>query len=131
MTFAHLDQSVRLGPGEPWLLLQAVSVLVADVTHATAPVPPVQLLTTLPLASLMRKLINLHQKEYHAPPRLPGRPPKLRHLRVTIDQLAALHHNRAALYCCVGSPAEKLLLQGIIGKFQQKSLNLSQFIKFS
>lgn len=125
----RFDQLVPLERGEAGLLARAVAVLVRDVTHATRPVPLVEILTFAPLATLGRELLKIHRREQLAPAR-PKRPPKPRQLRVPCDQLAALLHCERALYCCGLSAEETLLLRGIVGKFQQKSLNLSQWIRF-
>jgi hypothetical protein len=86
-------------------------------------------LTALPLVGLARQLDKLHRREQAAPPK-PGKTPKPRTFRVSYDQLAALLLNHAEIDCWVGSPLEKLQVQTTIGKFQQKSLNLSQYLTF-
>jgi len=60
----------------------------------------------------------------------PKRFPKPKALRVTYDQLVALHLNRFALNYCKLSEQENLQLQAILGKFQQQSLNLTRWIRF-
>lgn len=126
----HLDQRVPLARGEAGLLARALAVLIGDMTHAARPAPAVELLTLAPLATLGRALLKLHQREQLAAVKLSSRPPRPRLLRVACDQLAALLHCQGALYYCHLSPEENLQLQAILGKFQQKSLNLSQWISF-
>ena len=128
---AHYDQRVPMERGEAYLLLRALQVLISDLTRvADQPVPAVQLLTTLPLVPLGSKLQQLHNRELAAAPQRPGRAPKPRQLRVGCDELAALLHHRVALYYCGLSAEQNLVLQLVLGKFQQKSLNLAQYIKF-
>lgn len=112
--------------GEAGLLARAVAVLVRDVTHSQTPVPLVELLTFGPLARLATALLRRHQRELLTP----GPAPKPRPFRVPCDQLAALLHNHLALHYCGLSKEEDLLLTGIVGKFQQKALNLSQWASF-
>ena len=126
MKLPHLDQLVPLERGEAGLLARAVAVLVRDVTQAQRPVPLVEMLTFAPLATLTKKLLHRHQREQLTP----GSSAKLRPLRVSYDQLVALLLNHGALYHCDLSEEENLQLRGILGKFQQKSLNLSTWIKF-
>ncbi|MGI4862959.1 MAG: hypothetical protein ACRYFZ_03495 [Janthinobacterium lividum] len=126
----HLDQRVLLARGEAGLLARALAVLVRDVTHAQRPVPLVEILTFVPLATLGRALLKLHQREQLTAAKPGRRPPKPRLLRVPCDQLAALLHCQGALYYCHLSVEENLQLAGIVGKFQQKSLNLAQWVRF-
>lgn len=129
MKLPHLDQLVLLQRGEAGVLAKAVGVLVGDVTRARRPVSAAKMLTFAPLATLGKKLYQLHQREQLTPPKR-GRWPKPRTLRVSYDQLLALLDNRWALSYCGLSEEELLLLPGIVGKFQQKSLNLTQYISF-
>ncbi|RZK34685.1 MAG: hypothetical protein EOO57_10635 [Hymenobacter sp.] len=130
MRLPHLDQLVPLERGEAGLLARAVAVLVRDVTHSQTPVPLVELLTFAPLATLAKTLHQRHQREQLVPVRPGRRPLRPWQLRVRYDQLAALLHHRLALFYCGLSEAENLQLAGIVGKFQQKSLNLSTWIRF-
>ena len=132
MKLPHLDQLVPLERGEAGVLARAVAVLVRDVTHAETPVSGLQLLTLAPLASLARRLHQLHQREQLRPlrPLRPGRRPRPHQLRVSGYQLVALLHCRAALAYCGLSEEDSLLLPGIVGKFQQKSLNLTAYLHF-
>lgn len=134
MKLPHLDQLVPLERGEAGLLARAVSVLVRDVTHAERPVPLVDAITLTPLAALGKNLARLHELEQRPPRTRPGRCPRLlqsrpRLLRVPYDQLAVLMLHRLALPHCDLSTQEKLQLQVVLGKFQQKSLNLQHWIK--
>ncbi|MGI4865863.1 MAG: hypothetical protein ACRYFZ_18205 [Janthinobacterium lividum] len=129
MKLPHLDQIVLLERGEAGLLARAVAVLVQDVTNAKQPVPYLEMLTFTPFCNLGKKLLQYHRREQLTPAR-PKRFPKPKQLRVTYDQLAALHHHRFALNYCNLSPEENLQLQVILGKFQQKSLNLSRWVRF-
>ncbi len=129
MKLPHLDQVVMLERGEAGLLARAVAVLVQDVTNAKRPVPHIEMLTFGPLAGLGKKLLQCHRREQLTPAR-PKRLPKPRSFRVSYDQLVALHQHRFALNYCNLSPEENLQLQAILGKFQQKSLNLSRWIRF-
>lgn len=126
MRLPYLDQRVPLARGEAGLLARAVAVLVRDVTHSSQPVPLVELLTVGPLAALTAALLRRHQREQLTPV-VPGRPVKPQLLRVPYDQLAALLLHRLALPYCGLSEQENLLLTGIVGKFQQKALNLDQW----
>lgn len=129
MKLPHLDQIVLLERGEAGLLARAVAVLVRDVTRAKQPVSSAKMLAFAPLATLAKRLYQLHQREQLAPVR-PGRRLKPQRLRVPYDQLLALLHHRWELSYCGLSAEETLLLPGIVGKFQQQSLNLSTWIKF-
>jgi hypothetical protein len=127
MRLPHLDQYVPLERGEAGLLARALALLVQNVTTAQRPVPYVEMLTFAPFCNLGKELLKIHRREQLTP----AKPfPKPKQLRVPYDQLAALHHHHFALHCCNLSPEENLLLQGILGKFHQKSLNLSQRIRF-
>ena len=123
-----LDQRVVLDRGEAGRLARAVAAYVLDL-KASYPMPAASVLTALPLVGLARQLDKLHRREQAAPPK-PGKTPKPRTFRVSYDQLAALLLNHAGIDCWVGSPLEKLQVQTTIGKFQQKSLNLSQYLTF-
>ncbi|MGI4865427.1 MAG: hypothetical protein ACRYFZ_16005 [Janthinobacterium lividum] len=127
MRLPHLDQLVLLERGEAGLLAKALAVLVRDVTHAERPVPRLELLTFGPLVALGRQLLQIHQREQLTPvrPKCPARP---RRLRVRYDQLVALLFHRLALFYCGLSEEENLQLRGVVGKFQQKALNLSQWV---
>lgn len=127
MRLPHLDQLVPLARGEAGLLAQALAVLVRDVTHATRPVPAVELLTVGPLAALGRALLQRQLREQIDPVLGLGRP---RLLRVRYDQLAALRLHHAALFHCGLTEQENLQLVGVVGKFQQKALNLSHWVSF-
>lgn len=129
MKLPHLDQIVFLERGEAGLLARAVALLVQDVLAAKRPVPYLEMLTFAPLCQLGKKLLQHHRREQLTPAR-PRRFPKPRALRMPYDQLVALHHNRFALHYCNLSEQENLLLQAILGKFQQQSLNLGQWIRF-
>ena len=129
MKLPHLDQLVPLERGEAGLLARAVAVLVQDITNAKRPVPYLEMLTFTPFCNLGKKLLQHHRREQLTPVR-PKRFPKPKQLRVTYDQLVALHLNRFALNYCNLSEEENFQLQAILGKFQQKSLNLSQWIRF-
>lgn len=129
MRLPHLDQVVLLERGEAGLLARAVAVLVQDVTQAKRPVPYLEMLTFAPFCHLGKKLLQQHRREQLTPAR-PRRFPKPKQLRVTYDQLVALHLHRFALNYCDFSPEENLQLQAILGKFQQQSLNLSRWIRF-
>ena len=130
MKLPHLDQIVLLERGEAGLLARAVAVLVQDVTQATRPVPYLEMLTFTPFCNLGKKLLQHHRREQLTPAR-PKRFPKPKQLRVTYDQLVALHHRSFALNYCNLSEEENLQLRTILGKFQQKALNLSQWIRFA
>lgn len=127
MKLPHLDQIVLLERGEAGLLARAVAVLVQDVTQARRPVPYVEMLTFVPFCNLGKKLLQLHRREQLTPAKPFSKP---RQLRVTYDQLVALHHRSFALTYCNLSEGERLQLRAILGKFQQKSLNLSRWIRF-
>ena len=130
MKLPHLDQLVPLERGEAGLLAKALTALVRELTYAQEPVPLVQMLTFTPLAALARKLHQLHLREQVTPVRPTRRPPKPRQLRVSYDQLVALMVHRARL-CADGlSEEENLQVRVLVGKFQQKTLNLSQWIRF-
>lgn len=129
MKLSHLDQTVLLERGEAGLLARAVAVLVQDVTQAKRPVPYLEMLTFAPFCNLGKKLLQHHRREQLTPAR-PKRFPKPKALRVPYDQLVALHLHRFALNYCNLSEAENLQLQVVLGKFQQQSLNLSQWIRF-
>ena len=129
MRLPHLDQYVPLERGEAGLLARAVAVLVQNVTQATRPVPYLEMLTFTPFCNLGKKLLQHHRREQLTPAR-PKRFPKPKQLRVPYDQLVALHHNRFALNYCNLSEEENFQLQAILGKFQQKALNLGQWIRF-
>lgn len=128
LDFPGLDQRVLLDQGEAGRLAQAVAAHVLAL-KATRPVLATSLLTCLPLVGFARKLQALHRQEQARPPR-PGQPSKPRTFRVSYHQLASLLLHRAEIDCWVGSPLEKLQVQATIGKFQQKSLNLSQYLTF-
>lgn len=129
LDFPGLDQRVMLDRGEAGRLAEAVAAHVLAVKDGPRPMLATSVLTCLPLVGLARKLQALHHREQANPP-TPGRTPKPRTFRVNYQQLTALLHHREAIGCWVGSPLEKLQVQGTIGKFQQKSLNLSQYLKF-
>ena len=130
MKLPHLDQLVPLERGDAGVLAKALAVLVRDVTQAKRPVSKLEALLLTPLAGLTKKLVQIHQREQLAPPK-PGRKAKPRNLRVTYDQMAVLMHYRHTLYFCGLEEWEYLQVQVVVGKFQQKSLNLAHFIKFS
>lgn len=130
MKLPHLDQVVLLERGEAGLLARAVAVLVQDVTQAKRPVPYLEMLTFAPFCNLSKKLLQFHRREQLTPAR-PKHFPKPRHLRVSYNQLAALHHHRFALQYCNLSGAETLWLQAILGKFHQQMLNLSTRVRFT
>ena len=128
LAFPGLDQHVLLDRGEAGRLAQAVAAHVLAV-KATRPVLATSVLTCLPLVGLARQLQALHQRELARPPR-PGIPSKPRTFRVSYDRLATLLLHRAEIDCWVGSRLEKMQVQATIGKFQQKSLNLSHHLTF-
>lgn len=123
-----LDQVVLLDRGEAGRLAQAVAAHVLAV-KANYPISAASVLTCLPLVGLARQLSQLHRREQAAPPK-PGKSAKPRTFRISYDKLAALLLNHTEIDCWVGSPLEKLQVQTTIGKFQQKSLNLSQYLTF-
>jgi hypothetical protein len=129
MRLPHFDQYVPLERGEASLLARALAPLVQHVTQAEHPVPYLDMLTFTPFCNLGKKLLQHHRREQLTPVR-PKRFPKPKQLRVSYDQLAALHHHRFALGNCNLSEEENLQLRVILGKFQQKSLNLNQWIRF-
>jgi len=129
MRLPHLDQYVPLERGEAGLLARALALLVQDVTQATRPVPSLEMLTLAPFCNLGKELLKIHHREQLTPAR-PKRLLKPKQLRVPYDQLVALHHHRYALRYCTLSPEENLQLQVLLGKFQQKALNLGQWIRF-
>lgn len=129
LDFPGLDQRVLLDRGEAGRLAQAVAAHVLAVKGGPRPLLAASVLTCLPLVGLARKLQALHQQEQARPPR-PGHTHKPRTFRVSYAQLAALLLHRAEIDCWVGSPLEQLQVQHVIGKFQQKSLNLSQYLTF-
>jgi hypothetical protein len=129
MRLPHLDQYVPLERGEAGLLARALALLVQDGTQAQRPVPYVEMLTFAPLCQLGKKLLQHHRREQLTPAR-PKRFPKPKQLRVPYDQLVALHLHRFALQHCSLCEQENLQLQAILGKFQQQSLNLRQWIGF-
>lgn len=129
MKLPHLDQIVFLERGEAGLLARALAVLVQDVTQAQRPVPYLEILTFTPLCQLGKKLLQHHRREQLTPAR-PRRFPKPKQLRIPYDQLVALHLHRFALHHCQLCEQENLQLQAILGKFQQRALNLSQWISW-
>ncbi|MDO7876012.1 hypothetical protein Q5H93_14810 [Hymenobacter sp. ASUV-10] len=129
MKLPLLDQFVLLARGEAGLLARPVAVLVRDVTRATRPVVALEMLSLTPLEALRKQLERVDKAEQAQPPK-PGKRPALRKLRVPYDQLVALLHHRHALYHCGLSDEEHLRLHGVVGKFQQASLNLARYIKF-
>jgi hypothetical protein len=129
MKLPHLDQIVLLERGEAGLLARALHVLVQDVASGKRPQTPASLFAFAPTEALARRLDQMHQRE-QLNPRRPGRYPKPRPLRVPYDQLLSLLHHRSALYYCGLSEEEKLLLPGLVGKFQNKALNLTNSIRF-
>lgn len=128
LRFPGLDQRVVLDRGEAGRLAQAVAAHVLALKNSY-PMSAASVLTCLPLVGLARQLNKLHHREQAAPPK-PGKTPKPRTFRVSYDQLAALLLHHEEVDCWVGSPLEKLQVQTTIGKFQQKSLNLSQYLTF-
>jgi len=129
MKLPLLDQVVLLERGEAGLLARPMAVLVQGVTHATRPVVALEMLLLTPLEALRKQLERIDKAEQAQPPK-PGKRPKPRKLRVPYDQLVALLHNRHALYYCGLSDEEHLQLHGVVGKFQQASLELARYIKF-
>ena len=130
MKLPHLDQLVPLERGEAGLLAKALAVLVRDVTQATRPVHVMDAITLPALATVATRLTRLHQREQLVPVR-PGKRPKPRAFRVSYDQLAVLLHCRVALFYTGLEGYEQLQLQVVLGKFQQQSLNLTHFIRFT
>jgi hypothetical protein len=130
MKLPHLDQLVPLDRGDAGVLAKALAVLVRDVTHATKPVSYMQAITLPALAALTKKLATVHHREQERPV-VPNKRPKPRNFRVSYDQMAVLMHSRAPLHYCGLDDIEQLQLQVVLGKFHQKSLNLSTWIKFS
>ena len=128
LDFPGLDQRVVLDRGEAGRLAQAVAAHVLAMKGAR-PMLGQLLLTSLPLVKLARQLNKLHHREQAAPPK-PGKTPKPRTFRVSYDQLAALLLHRYAINYWPDTPLEKLQVQTTIGKFQQQSLNLSQYLTF-
>lgn len=129
MKLPLLDQVVLLERGEATLLARPVAVLVQDVTLATRPVIALELLSLTPLEALRKQLERIDKAEQVRPSK-PGKHPAPRKLRVPYDQLVALLHHRHALYHCGLSEEERLRLHGVVGKFQQASLELARYIKF-
>jgi len=129
MNLPLLDQLVPLERGEAGLLARAVQVLLDDTTQPTTPVQPVELLLLAPLAKLATKLHRRHAAEQARSLR-PGQRSKPWQYRASCYQLCALHLTRYALLHCGLSSEENLLLVNVLGKFQQKSLNLTHWIKF-
>jgi|GEM_PF-3462263 len=129
MNLPLLDQLVPLERGEAGLLARAVQVLVDDTTQPTTPVQPIELLLLAPLAQLATKLHRRHAAEQARPLR-PGQRSKPWQYRASAYQLCALHLCRHAVQHCGLTPEENLALAGILGKFQQKSLNLTHWINF-
>lgn len=130
LEFPGLDQRVLLDRGEAGRLAEAVAAHVLALKAGPRPMLATSVLTCLPLVGLARQLQALHHREQANPPR-PGCTPKPRTFRINYKQLAALLHHRTEIGCWVGSPLEQLQLQTTIGKFHQKSLNLSQYLTFS
>lgn len=129
MKLPLLDRVVLLARGEAALLARPVAVLLQDVTLATRPVIALELLSLSPLDALRKQLDRVQKAEQARPPK-PGKRPAPRRLRVPYDQLVALLHHRHALYHCGLSEEEHLQLHGVVGKFQQASLELARYIKF-
>jgi hypothetical protein len=130
MKLPHLDQLVPLDRGDAGVVAKALSVLVQDVTHATRPVTALEAIMLPALAALATRLVRVHQREQATPVR-PGKRPKPRNFRLSYDQLAVLLHHRQSLFYCGLQEIEQLQLQVVIGKIQQKSLNLAHWIKFN
>jgi hypothetical protein len=130
MKLPHLDQLVLLERGEAGLLARPLAVLVRDATQGRRPITAMQALTLTPLATLARRLLRVHQQEQLRPPK-PGRRPAPRQVRVSYDQLVALLQDRASLYYCGLSALENQQMQVVVGKFHQKSLNLTRWIAIS
>jgi len=129
MNLPLLDQLVPLERGEAGLLARAVQVLLEDTTQSTTPVQPIELLLVAPLAKLATKLHRRHAAE-QAKPLRPGQRSKPWQCRASGYQLCALHLTRHALQHCGLRSEENIALVGILGKFQQKSLNLTNWINF-
>jgi hypothetical protein len=121
MKLPHLDQRVPLDRGDAGILAKALAVLVRDVTHAIC----------LPLmAALTKKLATVDAREQLQPLK-PGKRPKPRNFRIPYDQLAVLMHHRSPLFYCGLDQVEMLQLQVVLGKFQQKALNIDNYIRFT
>lgn len=130
MKLPHLDQLVLLERGEAGLLAKALAVLVRDVTQATRPVSMTTAIALPALATLATTLGRRHLREQLAPVR-PGRRPKPRTFRISYDQLAVLLHYRVPMCYCGLNDTEQLQLRSVVGKFQQKALNLEHVIRFA
>ncbi|HEX8659651.1 MAG TPA: hypothetical protein VF690_19065 [Hymenobacter sp.] len=130
MKLPHLDQLVPLERDDAGLLASALGVLVNDALLSPRPLPLFDAITLPALATMATKFAALHRREQANPPR-PGKHPKPRQFRVSYDQMAVLMHYRQVFdYCGLGDYKQSRL-RVVMGRFQQKSLNISDRIKFS
>lgn len=124
MSSLHFPQTIELERGEAFQLYLAVATVWRDASAAPSQQPPQPLALELLLAlPLMNRLGKRLYKVQQAEQRQVGKPRrKPRPFRLSCEEVAVI--TRHVL------PAAALLARSVLGKVQQKSLNLAPYVQF-
>lgn len=123
MNLQHLSQTIDLERGEALHLYLAVATVWRDATAALSPPPQPLALGLLLALPLLRRLGKRLYRVGQAEARQVGKPARgSRAFRLSGEEVAVL--------TCHVLPAAGLLARPVLGKVQQKSLNLTPYVNF-